>query len=267
MRVIATDGAARDLPRRREPDRTRWRSTSWSRSASATCVLVHAGGDRRSPREVRRRVPGRRAGPGARGRDPGRGRPRAPLQGDGGLRRAHALDLQVRDRRPAARQRRARARTGLSGLRDPDGSRRRRDRGRPQRRRDLHLLRRHAARPRLGVHAARRQGEGRRHPDGLLAARRAADRAREPGPRGRVLRDRLRDHRPVDRADAEARQGRGDHELLRACATTSRSCRRCARCSSRPTCGSTASSAPATSARSSARGRLASSQPTMAARS
>ena len=33
-------------------------------------------------------------------------------------------------------------------------------------------------------------------------------------------------------------------ELLGACATTSRSCRRCARCSSRPTCGSTASSGP-----------------------
>ena len=42
----------------------------------------------------------------------------------------------------------------------------------------------------------------------------------EPGPRGRLLRDRLRDDRAVDRADAHAREGRGRHELLRACATT-----------------------------------------------
>jgi hydrogenase expression/formation protein HypD len=38
--------------------------------------------------------------------------------------------------------------------------------------------------------------------------------AREPGPRGRVLRDRLRDDGAVDRADAQAREGRGDRELL-----------------------------------------------------
>ena len=58
------------------------------------------------------------------------GRARPPLQGDGGLRRPHALDLQVRRRRPAARERRARARPGLPGVRDPDGPRRRRHRGR-----------------------------------------------------------------------------------------------------------------------------------------
>ncbi len=80
--------------------------------------------------------------------------------------------------------------------------------------RDLHLLRRHAARARLEVHAAGREGAGRRRADGVLAARRAADRAREPRPRGGVLRDRLRDHGAVDRADAEAGQGRGDQELL-----------------------------------------------------
>ena len=77
---------------------------------------------------------------------------------------------------------------------------------------------------------------------------------REPRPRGRVLRHRLRDHGAVDRADAQARQGRGRPQLPRACATTSRSCRRCARCSTRPTCASTASSARATWRRSSARG-------------
>ena len=56
---------------------------------------------------------------------------------------------------------------------------------------------------------ARGQGGGRRRADGLLAARRAADRQAEPRPRGRVLRDRLRDDRAVDGADAQARQGRG----------------------------------------------------------
>ena len=46
------------------------------------------------------------------------------------------------------------------------------------------------------------KARGRRRPDGLLAARRAADRAREPRPRGRLLRHRLRDDGAVDRADA-----------------------------------------------------------------
>ena len=170
-------------------------------------------GDCRCSREVRRRVPRRGAGPGAGRRDPRGGRARPPLQGDGGLRRAHPLDLQVRDRRPAAGQRRARARAGLPGLRDPDGPRRRRHRDRPRAGRDLHLLRRHAARPGRARHAARGQGRGRRRADGLLAARRAADRQAEPGPRGRLLRDRVRDDRAVDRADAQARQGRGRPEL------------------------------------------------------
>ncbi len=76
------------------------------------------------------------------------GRAGPPLQGDGGLRRPHALDLQVRRRRPAAGERRARARPRLPGLRDPDGPRRRRHRDRARARRDLHLLRRHDARAR-----------------------------------------------------------------------------------------------------------------------
>ena len=80
--------------------------------------------------------------------------------------------------------------------------------------RDLHLLRRHDARARVGEDLHRRQGRGGRHPDGLLAARRAADRQAEPRSRRRLLRDRLRDHGAVHRADAEARQGRGRHQLL-----------------------------------------------------
>ena len=55
---------------------------------------------------------------------------------------------------------------------------------------------------------------GRRHPDGLLAARRAADRQGQPGPARRLLRDRLRDDRAVDRPYAEAGKGRGGLELL-----------------------------------------------------
>ena len=81
-------------------------------------------------------------------RDRRHGRAGPPLQGHGGLRRAHAHDLQVRRRRPAARERRARARPRLPGLRDPDGPRRRRHRRRARAGRDLHLLRRHDARAR-----------------------------------------------------------------------------------------------------------------------
>ena len=58
------------------------------------------------------------------------------------------------------------------------------------------------------------KADGRRHPDGLLAARRAAAREAEPGSRGRLLRDRLRDHRALDGSDPEAGQGRGGHQLL-----------------------------------------------------
>ena len=98
-------------------------------------------------------------------------RARPPLQGDGGLRRPHALDLQVRHRRPAAGERRARPRPRLPGVRDPDGPRRRRHRARPRARRDLHLLRRHDARARLERHAARRQG--RRAPTSGWSTRRS----------------------------------------------------------------------------------------------
>ena len=164
-------------------------------------------------------------------------------------------------------ERRAGPRPRLPGLRDPDGPGRRRDRDRATRGRDLHLLRRHDAGARARADAARREGRGRRHPHGLLAARRPADRQGEPRPRGRLLRDRLRDDRPLDRADAEAGEGRGRRRTSSACATTSRSCRRCGRCSTRPTCGSTASSARATSRPSSARGRSSSSPPTTASRS
>ena len=74
--------------------------------------------------------------------------------------------------------------------------------------------------PGLGREPAGGQGRGRRRPDGLLAARRAADREVEPRPRGRLLRDRLRDDGALDGADAEAREGRGRHATSSACAAT-----------------------------------------------
>ena len=73
-----------------------------------------------------------------------------------------------------------RPRPGLSGLRHPDGPGRRRDRGGDAAGRRLHLLRRHDARAGERRNAARREGRGRGHPHGLLAARRPSHRAREP---------------------------------------------------------------------------------------
>ena len=116
-------------------------------------------------------------------------------------------------------------------------------------------------------HAARGEGRGRRRADGLLAARRAADREGEPRPRGRLLRDRLRDDRAVDRADAQAREGRGRAQLLRhvqprddraAAARAARLARPAPRRLRR---------ARATCRRWSARGRSSSSRPTTASRS
>ena len=46
------------------------------------------------------------------------------------------------------------------------------------------------------------------------------DRAREPGPRGGLLRDRLRDDGALDGADADAGEGRGGPATSRSCATT-----------------------------------------------
>ena len=104
---------------------------------------------------------------------------------------------------------RPRARPRLPGLRDPDGPRRRRDLARRAARGDLHDLRRHDARPRRPRHAARGEGPRRRRAHGLLAARRAGARAPQPGSRGRLLRDRLRDDSAGDRDHGAARSRRG----------------------------------------------------------
>ena len=175
---------------------------------------------------------------------------RPPSQADGGLRRPHALHLQVRRRRPAAGQRQARARPRLPGLRDPDGPPTTRSRMAARARRDLHLLRGHDARARIARDAAGGRGAGAdvRMVYSPLDALRIA-KARTRTVRSSSSRSGSNDG-ALDRADARARPRRGRPQLLRDGATTSRSCRRCARCSSRPTCGWTGSSAPATSARS-----------------
>ena len=103
------------------------------------------------------------------------------------------------------------------------------------------------------------QGAGRRRALRLLAARRAAASPVEnPGPGGRVLRRRVRDHGAVDRASRCCGPASWASPTSRCSATTSRSCRRSRRSSSRPTCASTASSARATCRPSSATGPTAS---------
>ena len=198
-------------PRRPPP----WRCcTAWARPttrSSRSSWPPRPGG---RDCEVRRRVPRRRHRP--RDRHPHRRARRAgqALRLHGGVRRAHAHDLQARPRGPPARVDPARARARLPGLRAADGAGRRRDRHRPRPRRDHDGVRRHDARPRQRRLLLRRQGRGRRHPDGLLAARRPEDRAGEPGaPRG-VHGHRLRDDHPVDGDDDPAGGARGPRELL-----------------------------------------------------
>ena len=124
---------------------------------------------------------------------------RRRLQVHGGVRRPHPHHLPARHRARAAPERRARARARVPGLRHPHGPDRRRHRRGRDTRGDLHVLRRHDAGARRQRQPARGQGAGRRRPLRLLAARRAADRRREPRPRGGVLRGRVRDDRAVDR--------------------------------------------------------------------
>ncbi|CAA9242978.1 MAG: [NiFe] hydrogenase metallocenter assembly protein HypD, partial [uncultured Actinomycetospora sp.] len=164
--------------------------------------------------EVRRRVPRRRHG--AVGGRPDRRavRARPPLRLHGGLRRAHAHDLQARPRGPPARVGAARARTRVPGLRAPDGTGGRRDRDRAGTRRDHDRVRRHDARARRRRVVLRRQGRRGRHPDGLLAAGRIEDRAQPPGQARGVHGHRLRDHRALHGDDRPAGRARGDRELL-----------------------------------------------------
>ena len=167
------------------------------------------------------------------------------LQDHGGLRRAHARDLQARARGPAPARGRLRARARLPGLRDPDGPCRRRDRTRRAARSDPRHLRRHAAR--AGRPRARCSRRRRAAPTCGWSTRRStrsSSRARNPDRRGRLLRDRLRDDGPRDGADAPPRPRATGSATSPSSATTSRSGRRCGRSSTRPDCGSTAFIAP-----------------------
>ncbi len=92
---------------------------------------------------------------------------------------------------------------------------------RSPRERDLHLLRRHDARARAPSGTfldAKAEGADIRMVYSPLDALRIAK--ANPGPRRRLLRDRLRDDRAVDGADPEAGQARGRRELPLHSATT-----------------------------------------------
>ena len=92
-------------------------------------------------------------------------------------------------------------RTGLPGLRHPAGDDRQGARDRRAARRDLLLVRRHAAGAGQRPGPVLGQERGRRRTRRLLPARRAEARPGEPGPAGRLLRHRLRDHRAGQRDD------------------------------------------------------------------
>jgi hydrogenase maturation protein HypF len=91
-----------------------------------------------------------------------------------------------------------RPRPRLPGLRHAARADRPRARHRAAAGGDLLLLRRHAARAGIDDDLLKVKARGRRRADRLLAARRGEARAEAPRPRGRLLRGRLRDHRPAN---------------------------------------------------------------------
>ncbi len=140
--------------------------------------------------------------------------PGAALSDHGGVRRPHARDLPIRLEGPASAQHRAHSRSRVPGLRPADGPHRRRalDGGTPGR--HLRGVRRHDAGAGNEGQPARLPGarHGRAHR--LLAARRAQAGAAQSRPACDVLRDRIRDDGAVDRADADAGEGRGHQEFF-----------------------------------------------------
>ena len=127
------------------------------------------------------------------------------------------LDHPARHRPAAARRDRDDPRARLPGLRDAAGDHRQGAGDRRPARRDLLLLRRHAA----GARAASKDlfrvksagGDVRVVYSPLDALN---DRPGEPRPSGGVLRHRLRDHRPAERDDRLPGQAAGHRELLAA---------------------------------------------------
>ncbi|CRK51217.1 hypothetical protein RHCRD62_20656 [Rhodococcus sp. RD6.2] len=120
------------------------------------------------------------------------------------MRRAHPHHLPARHRAPAAVLGGTGARTGLSGVRDPDGPHRRCHVARRATRRRVHHVRGHDARAGLPREPDRGEGARRRHSLRVLAAGRPEDRGRQPRQARGVLRRRLRDHRAVDRRHTRA---------------------------------------------------------------
>ncbi len=80
--------------------------------------------------------------------------------------------------------------------------------------RDPHLFRRHDAGARRSRFVPGGQRPGRRHPHGVLPARRVAHRPPESRQAGRLLRDRLRDDSTVDGPHDPAGRRRGHRKLL-----------------------------------------------------
>ena len=135
----------------------------------------------------------------------------APLPPHGVLRRPHARHLALRPGRPAAAQRAHDPRARLPGLRAADraaSTTRSSSRSGPGL--ILCTYARHACAcpARKGRSLLKAKARGRRHPHGVFDRRRAAHRARASGPRGGVLRHRLRDHHAADGAWRSARRTR-----------------------------------------------------------
>ena len=228
-------------------------------------LLVHAGvaiaalDGARALHEVRRRVPRPRARP---RRWPARSSPPVEpgrhyklMEVCGG--HTHTIYRHGIER-PAARQRRAGARPGLPGLRDPDGPGRRRHRHRADEPGVIFTCFGDMMRV-PGARGQPARGQGARAPTCAWSTRRST-RCGSPSenPDREVVFFAIGFETTAPSTALtllQAREPRASR-TSRASATTSRSCRRSRRSSSRPTCGSTASSARATSRPWSAAGRI-----------
>src|SRR5438128_6403720 len=170
-------------------------STKRRRSASSSCSKrwISWASWRRRHHEIPRRVPRRGRGAQAARRDLAHGS--AAVGPDGGVRRPDPQHRQVRDRRVPPWGDRARPRAGMSGVRHFAGDDRSRARHRRSPRRDLLLVRRHAARAGLTRRPAGAEIAGSRRAHRLLPARRGEAGGRQPQPLRGLPRHRLRDPR------------------------------------------------------------------------
>ena len=119
----------------------------------------------------------------------------------GGLRWVDSLDRKVRNRLPPAEKSGVDAWPLVPGLRDSAGDDRPRSRHRAPAGRDLLLVRRYAARSRVGRRSVSGEGRRGRCADRILAARLPQDSRRQPVQEGRLLRYWLRDHSSAGERD------------------------------------------------------------------